>query len=219
MTAWGGQGFTPGRSTLRPANHGSDWKGKRPMRLRKTLPAWLGLAGACLFVIGCGGSDIPDPGSDAKRPEDLRWRRWRSEPAPAARRARGGRCRNAPRPGSRRRHRLRPSAGKGGEPSKAVQGESTTSEMLAHGGWVRARRRPVGQENAEASVGAPPGGDAPGCARRRVLLDRGPRTVECWPAPAAEPDGARTSPGMGPAAAVDPQQDERGRCRRTCRRR
>ena len=34
------------------------------MRLRKNCAAWLGLAGACLFVIGCGGG-VPDPGSDA----------------------------------------------------------------------------------------------------------------------------------------------------------
>jgi hypothetical protein len=35
------------------------------MRLRKNCSAWLGLAGACLFVIGCG-SDVPDPESDSQ---------------------------------------------------------------------------------------------------------------------------------------------------------
>ncbi len=40
-------------------------KGIGPMRVRKNCAAWLGLAGACVLVMGCGGGDIPDPGSDA----------------------------------------------------------------------------------------------------------------------------------------------------------
>ena len=64
VVAWGEQ--SPASALRLPScDSRTDRKGKRPMRLRKHCSAWLGLAGACLFVIGCG-SDVPDPESDSQ---------------------------------------------------------------------------------------------------------------------------------------------------------
>jgi hypothetical protein len=131
------------------------------MRLRKRCAAWLGLAGACLFAIGCGGSDIPDPGSDANAaggnppgaggggPEP-----GGGAPAPvvaAAEAPQADAAAPAPTP---------PAAGKEGEaPKEQSKGNSTTNEMLALSGGANP---PAGGNESpkQPEPGAPPAGGA-----------------------------------------------------------
>jgi hypothetical protein len=153
------------------------------MRLRKRCAAWLGLAGACVFAIGCG-SDVPDPGSDANAAGD-------SAPAGGG----GQRAGAAPAPAvaandAPKAEEATPAQGpQGGEApkdqSKGQGDKSATSEMLALSGGPNAPPAGGGSPPPAAPGGAPPPASPPASG----------------PAPGpAGPGGGTGRPTMGPGS-------------------
>jgi hypothetical protein len=174
------------------------------MRLRKRCAAWLGLAAGCLFAIGCGGSDIPDPGSDANAaggnppgaggggPEPAG-----AAPAPVVAAAEQPKAdeeapaATAPTP---------PASGQGGDASKdQSKGNSTTSEMLALAGGPNPPPAGGGASPKQPEPGAsPPGGaPAPGSPPAGGAPAPGARGGSAGPGPMA-PGAGGGGPRMGP---------------------
>ena len=183
-------------------------KGKRPMRLRKRCAAWLGLAGACVFAIGCG-SDVPDPESDANAAADNAPGGGGSpEPAAAGAAAPAVAANDAP-----KAEGATPAQGpQGGEApkdqSKGQGDKSATSEMLALSGGP----------NAPPAAGGG-GGSPPPAAPRWSRLHRGlrpPANGAAPPGPGAPRRGHRRQAVMGGQRWVQARPGcrvpERGRC-------
>ena len=122
------------------------------MRLRKNCAAWLGLAGACLFVIGCGGG-VPDPGSDANAANGNMpgGGGEPAAPAPAVAQA------DAPKAQEPAAAETPPAQAEAPKEQAKGQGGSTTNEMLALSGGGSNPNPPAGSQS-------PP----PGCALRRT---------------------------------------------------
>ncbi len=161
------------------------------MRLRKRCAAWLGLAGACVFVIGCGG-DVPDPASDANAAGGSP---GGGGSAPAAAPAPQVAANDAP-----KAEEAAPAPEKGQEaaeapkeqPKEAAKGQggnnSTTSEMLAMAGGSNAPPAGGGASPPPAGGGASPQPSAPG----------GPNTPGTAPGGGAPGGGGPGAPGVGP---------------------
>ncbi len=139
------------------------------MRLRKNCAAWLGLAGACLFVIGCGGG-VPDPGSDANAANGNEPGGGGGGGAPAAAPAPAVAQADAPKAQDPAAAET-PAQAEAPKDQAKGQGGSTTNEMLALSGGGSNPSPPAGSEAPKApgapgaappAGGAPPAGSAPG---------------------------------------------------------
>ena len=176
------------------------------MLFRNKCSAWLGLAGACLFVIGCGGGDVPDPGSDAKAADGNTPGGGGARPQAAAP-AQAVAAADQP-----KADEAAPAQGQGGDASKDQSkgqgGNSTTSEMLALSGGPSSPPAGGGSETPPpAAPGAPaPGGPpAPGGGGGPGPGPNGPGAGGGG-SPGGMVPGSGGRPNMGPNANADPSQ-------------
>ncbi len=173
------------------------------MLFRNKCSAWLGLAGACLFVIGCG-SDVPDPASDSKAADGSARRRRR----PVSR----SRHLLPQKPRRTRPHRPGSRAGPGWRRvERPIEGSGRLDDLgyaVAPLGWRWPRPAPGGRHHRVGPSGRPPPAGAPGREPPGPCAAVGPTWARMrpWRGPAG--------PGMGPGGPPGPGGGPRWRQRR-----
>ena len=125
------------------------------MKPRTTWLARLGLAGACLFVIGCGGGDVPDPRSDAQAASGSAPGGGGGAAPAAAAAAAEGRCR---RPSARRPTKPPPRRRRRPRPPEAERRRHAEGPAEGQGGFDDGRDAGAGDRTSPAPRPSPAGG-------------------------------------------------------------
>jgi hypothetical protein len=182
------------------------------MTLRKQCSAWLGLAGACLFVIGCGGGDVPDPESDSQAASGSA-PAGGGAPAAAPAAAPAVAAADAPKAQEAAPADAPPAQSEPPKDQPKGQGGSTTTEMLALAGGNSPAPPAEAAPAAPGAPGgaAPPGGAPPNAgpgARGGGMQGMTPPGGSGGPGPGG--GGMRMGPGSPGQQGMDPSKQMAG---------